>query len=112
VAVVVDHAPVGRPGAQVADDAAGPGRAVPERGFPGLDRILEDEIRRRLRVDLSHVDPAAPVRVVHGSWLGSEKIRVNVLLAHRVAPALINVSRRWRARVIDAAQRVNKTAAL
>ncbi len=41
VAVVVDHAPVRGPGAQVADDAAGAGRAVPERGPARLDRALE-----------------------------------------------------------------------
>ena len=40
VAVVVDHAPVRCSGAYVADDSARPARAVPERGFPGLNRIL------------------------------------------------------------------------
>ena len=52
--MVVDHAPVRSSGAQVADDAAGSGRAVPERGSARLNRILEDEVRRRLRVGFSH----------------------------------------------------------
>ena len=38
--MVVNHAPVRCSRAYVADDSARPARAVPERGFPALDRAL------------------------------------------------------------------------
>ena len=85
IQVSVDDTPVGGPGAQITDDAARPGGAVPERGFSALDRLLEDQVRGRFRVDLSHVDSAAPLRVVHGRWSRCEEVGVDVVLAHGLA---------------------------